>query len=116
MKKRMILSIALAQVLFALVVLGAVSLSLNVKAGLAQTVDQTSQTQWDRAILALSAAITVIGTSVAAGMAISSSGTAAISASTEKPETFFRSFLVVALAEALAIYGLIIGILLWLKL
>jgi len=47
---------------------------------------------------------------------ISASGTAAISALAEKPETFFRSFLVVALAEALAIYGLIIGILLWLKL
>ena len=46
----------------------------------------------------------------------SASGTAAISAAVEKPETFFRSFLVVALAEALAIYGLIIGILLWLKL
>lgn len=51
-----------------------------------------------------------------AGMAIAASGSAAISAATEKPETFFRSFLVVALAEALAIYGLIIGILLWLKL
>jgi V/A-type H+-transporting ATPase subunit K len=49
-------------------------------------------------------------------MAISSAGTAAISALAEKPETFFRSFLVVALAEALAIYGLIVAILLWLKL
>ena len=43
-------------------------------------------------------------------------GSAAISALAEKPETFFRSFLIVALAEALAIYGLIMGILLWLKL
>ena len=53
---------------------------------------------------------------LAAGLAISSAGTAAISALAEKPDTFFRSFLVVALAEALAIYGLIMGILLWLKL
>ncbi len=51
-----------------------------------------------------------------AALAISAAGTAAISALAEKPETFFRSFLVVALAEALAIYGLIMGILLWLKL
>lgn len=49
-------------------------------------------------------------------MAISATGTAAISALAEKPETFFRSFLIVALAEALAIYGLIMGILLWIKL
>jgi F0F1-type ATP synthase membrane subunit c/vacuolar-type H+-ATPase subunit K len=43
-------------------------------------------------------------------------GSAAVSALAEKPDTFFRSFLVVALAEVLAIYGLTIGILLWLKL
>jgi V/A-type H+-transporting ATPase subunit K len=53
---------------------------------------------------------------IAASFAISSAGTAAISALAEKPDTFFKSFLVVALAEALAIYGLIMGILLWLKL
>ncbi len=81
-----------------------------------QNVSQTSETQWDRALIALSACLAVGLTGLAAGMAISASGTAAISAATEKPETFFRSFLVVALAEALAIYGLIIGILLWLKL
>jgi F0F1-type ATP synthase membrane subunit c/vacuolar-type H+-ATPase subunit K len=40
----------------------------------------------------------------------------AVSALAEKPGTFFRSFLVVALAEALAIYGLIMGILLRLRL
>jgi hypothetical protein len=43
-------------------------------------------------------------------------GTAAISGLAEKPETFFRSFLVVAFAEALAIYGLIVAILLWISL
>jgi len=69
----------------------------------------------DRAVIALSAGIAVGLACLGAGMAISASGSAAISAAAEKPETFFRSFLVVALAEALAIYGLIIGILLWLK-
>jgi V/A-type H+/Na+-transporting ATPase subunit K len=66
--------------------------------------------------IALSAGVVVGLATLGAGLAISSAGTAAISALAEKPETFFRSFLVVALAEALAIYGLIMGILLWLKL
>jgi V/A-type H+/Na+-transporting ATPase subunit K len=71
---------------------------------------------YDRLGIAIGAGIAVGLSTLAAGFAISSAGTAAISALAEKPETFFRSFLVVALAEALAIYGLIMGILLWLKL
>ena len=67
-------------------------------------------------LAAMGAGLAVGLACLGAGMAISASGSAAISAATEKPETFFRSFLIVALAEALAIYGLIIGILLWLKL
>jgi V/A-type H+-transporting ATPase subunit K len=105
--------------LMVLVFVSAVSISLALSSSpsqVEQNVTQTSDTQWDRALIALSACLAVGLTGLAAGMAISASGTAAISASTEKPETFFRSFLVVALAEALAIYGLIIGILLWLKL
>ena len=66
--------------------------------------------------IAVSAMLAISIPAVAAGLAISSAGTAAISALTEKPETFFRAFLIVALAEALAIYGLIMGILLWLQL
>ncbi|MCW4028862.1 MAG: ATP synthase subunit C [Candidatus Bathyarchaeota archaeon] len=70
----------------------------------------------DRIAIAVSAAVAISVPSIAAGLAISSAGSAAISALAEKPETFFRSFLIVALAEALAIYGLIMGILLWLQL
>jgi V/A-type H+-transporting ATPase subunit K len=83
-----------------------------------QTVqDQTTTTSSnDRVAIAVSAAVAISVPAVAAGLAISSAGTAAISALAEKPETFFRSFLIVALAEALAIYGLIMGILLWLQL
>jgi V/A-type H+-transporting ATPase subunit K len=102
-----------------LVFISAVSVSLAFSLStsqIGQDVNQTTGTQWDRAIIALSACLAVGLTGLAAGMAIAASGTAAISASTEKPETFFRSFLVVVLAEALSIYGLIIGILLWLKL
>ncbi len=76
---------------------------------------QTTTGAYDRLGIALSAGIAVGLSGLAAGWAISAAGSAAISALAEKPETFFRSFLVVALAEALAIYGLIMGILLWLK-
>lgn len=71
---------------------------------------------YDRVAIAISAGLAVGLATLGAALAISAAGTAAISALAEKPETFFRSFLVVALAEALAIYGLIMGILLWLKL
>ncbi len=71
---------------------------------------------YDRLGIAIGAGVAVGLAALGAGLAISAAGSAAISALAEKPETFFRSFLVVALAEALAIYGLIMGILLWLKL
>jgi F0F1-type ATP synthase membrane subunit c/vacuolar-type H+-ATPase subunit K len=72
--------------------------------------------QYDRLGIAISAGLAIGLSGLGAGLAISAAGSAAISALAEKPETFFRSFLIVALAEALAIYGLIMGILLWLKL
>ena len=71
---------------------------------------------YDRVAFAFAAALAIGLPALGAGMAISSAGPAAISALAEKPDTFFKSFLVVALAEALAIYGLIMGILLWLQL
>lgn len=85
----------------------------------AQTEPETTTTTtgvYDRIGIAVSAGLAIGLTGLGAGLAISSAGSAAISALAEKPETFFRSFLIVALAEALAIYGLIMGILLWLKL
>jgi V/A-type H+-transporting ATPase subunit K len=76
----------------------------------------TGTVNYDRIAIAFAASLAIGLPALAAGIAISSAGTAAISALAEKPDTFFKSFLVVALAEALAIYGLIMGILLWLKL
>jgi len=80
------------------------------------TTTTTGTVNYDRIAIAFAAALAIGIPATAAGIAISSAGTAAISALAEKPDTFFKSFLVVALAEALAIYGLIMGILLWLKL
>jgi V/A-type H+-transporting ATPase subunit K len=65
--------------------------------------------------LAVSAAAAVGSSVLGAGYAIKTTGTAAISSLSEKPEEFFKAFLVVALGEALAVYGLIVAILLWTK-
>ena len=70
---------------------------------------------YDKIGLAIGAGAAVGLSALGAGLAISAVGSAAVSALAEKPDTFFRAFLIVALAEALAIYGLIMGILLWLK-
>ncbi len=67
------------------------------------------------AALAIGASISVGAALVGSGMALKTVGTAAIASLSEREETFFKAFLVVALCEALAIYGLIIAILLWTK-
>ncbi|MBF0330484.1 MAG: H+transporting two-sector ATPase C subunit [Candidatus Omnitrophica bacterium] len=58
----------------------------------------------------LSAAIAVVGGSVAAGIAVAYVGAAAVGAVTEKPEILGRVLIFVGLAEGIAIYGLIIAI------
>jgi len=117
LRRRLLILVILVQLILALVVSSVLALSFNLKSNQTEAnADQPAETRWDRAFIALGAGLSVAVACLGAGMAIAASGSAAISAATEKPETFFRSFLVVALAEALAIYGLIIGILLWLKL
>jgi V/A-type H+-transporting ATPase subunit K len=49
--------------------------------------------------------------SLGAGFAVASVGTAAIAALTEKPELLGRVLIMVGLAEGIAIYGLIVSIL-----
>lgn len=111
-KKGRLLSIVVLQlVLIALVPLIVGNLSTMVSAQVyAETTDSTSI-----GILALASAIAITGSSLAAGMAIKSVGSAAISSLMEREDTFFKAFLVIALGEALAIYGLIVAILLWIK-
>ncbi|MFX0175250.1 MAG: ATP synthase subunit C [Candidatus Hodarchaeota archaeon] len=67
------------------------------------------------ALLAIAAGISVSASVLGSAWAIKTVGTAAISSLSEREEAFFKAFLVVALAEALAIYGLIVAILLWTK-
>ena len=59
----------------------------------------------------LSAAIVMSLSAIAAAYAIAVTGSAAAGATAEKPEVFGKVMIFVALAEAIAIYGLIIAIL-----
>jgi V/A-type H+-transporting ATPase subunit K len=53
---------------------------------------------------------------LAAGYAVAKVGAAALGAASERPELLTRGLLFVALAEGIAIYGVLIAFLLWLKL
>jgi V/A-type H+-transporting ATPase subunit K len=101
--------------LLALLLLIGVAAALTISTVQGTTTTTTTGT-YDRLAIAFSAALAIGLSAFGAGLAISATGSAAISALAENPDTFFRSFLIVALAEALAIYGLIMGILLWIKL
>ncbi|MGC9445193.1 MAG: ATP synthase subunit C [Candidatus Methanospirareceae archaeon] len=65
--------------------------------------------------IALATAATMIGSAFAAGWAIATTGVAAAGATAEKPEVSGRVLIFVALAEAIAIYGLLIAFMLWTK-
>lgn len=75
----------------------------------------SSQDPMTTSALAIASAISVSSAVIASALAIKTVGTAAISSLSEREETFTKAFLVVALAEALAVYGLIVAILLWTK-
>ena len=52
------------------------------------------------------------GSTIGAGIAVAYAGAAALAAVSERPELFGRAMVIVGLAEGIAIYGLIIGVLL----
>jgi len=60
----------------------------------------------------LGAGIAVAGSTIGAGIAVAYVGGAALAAMSERPELFGRAMVIVGLAEGIAIYGLIIGIIL----
>lgn len=79
--------------------------------GVASAQEQAAASGW----IAIGAGIAMAGSALAAGWAISATGTAAAGAIVEKPEVFGRVLIFVALAEAIAIYGLLIALMLWIK-
>ncbi len=60
----------------------------------------------------IGAAISVAASTIGGGIAVAYTGAAALAAMSERPELFGRAMVVVGLAEGIAIYGLIIGIIL----
>lgn len=60
----------------------------------------------------IGAGIAVAGSTLGAGVAVSYTGSAALAAIAERPDMLGRSLVIVGLAEGIAIYGLIIGVLL----
>lgn len=60
----------------------------------------------------LGAAIAVAGGAIGAAIAVAYTGAAALAALSERPELFGRAMVIVGLAEGIAIYGLVIGIIL----
>ena len=112
-KSRFYLLLGIFQVFLVLLVIFSVDFIRSV-AG--QTDPAISVAQYDAsAYYAISAGIAVGMATLGAGIAIKTTGTAAISSLAENEAGFFKAFLVVALGEALAVYGLIVAILLWTK-
>ncbi|SRR6056297_1373912 len=102
------------QFVLVLSVIGSVNMTTDAVGQEGDTTTDDSGTS-DAGILAISSAVAVSASVLGAGYAIKTTGTAAISVLGENEEGFFKAFLVVALGEALAVYGLIVAILLWTK-
>lgn len=80
-------------------------------ASVAATAAATASSGGNSAAL-IGAAVAVAGSTIGAGIAVAYTGAAALAAMSERPEVFGRAMVVVGLAEGIAIYGLIIGIIL----
>ncbi len=101
------------------VVVGACLLAGTISAAQAQDADTTEvkpkpaapYTAW----VVMSAAISVVGATLAAGYAVARVGAAALGAASEKPEIMGRALAFVALAEGLAIFGVLVAVVLLLK-
>jgi V/A-type H+-transporting ATPase subunit K len=76
---------------------------------------QTSVTDLNPGLYGVGAGLAVGLAGIGAGAGIGISGAAAIAVLAEKPEAFFRAFIIVILADAVSIYGLVIAILLYIK-
>ncbi|MHC1567979.1 MAG: ATP synthase subunit C [Candidatus Syntropharchaeia archaeon] len=67
----------------------------------------------DSGMIAVGAGLAIGLAGFGAGIGVGTSGAAAVGATAEKPELFGRVLIFVALAEAIAIYGLLIAFMLF---
>jgi len=65
--------------------------------------------------IAIAMAISIGTACIGGGYAVGRVGSAAIGAASENPEMLTRSLIFVALAEGIAIYGVLVAFLLWLQ-
>lgn len=72
----------------------------------------TASSSKDPGAALIGAGIAVAGSTIGAGFAVAYTGSAALAAISEKPESFGRSMVFVGLAEGIAIYGLVVAIIL----
>ena len=100
-----------ATVLLVLTLSGGPASAAGVSAGAAAAHAASTSAGGNSAAL-IGAAIAVAGSTIGAGIAVAYTGAAALAAMSERPELFGRAMVVVGLAEGIAIYGLIIGIIL----
>jgi len=80
---------------------------------------QVTDAKWqayEKIALLLTIGFTVGISSLAAGLAVGKVGAAAMGAAAEQPEIIGRALVFVAVAEGIAVFGLIIGIMLLLRL
>lgn len=114
-KWKLYLSVGFYQILLIIIVVFSINGIVNFVAAQTEPSSFEYYNSPTAMFLALSAAISVSSSVIGSAWAIRTVGTAAISSLSEREESFFKAFLIVALCEALAVYGLIIAILLWQK-
>ncbi len=85
------------------------------KAAVQASTDSEKKNTGSAGIAFIAAAIATGLSSIAAGIAVSITGSAAIGAVAEKPEIMGKVLIFVALAEGIAIYGLLISIIIMTK-
>jgi V/A-type H+/Na+-transporting ATPase subunit K len=96
-----------------LLALGALAVLVLLALGVAEPARAaTSVTAGAQGDAFIGAAIAVAASTIGAGIAVAYTGSAALAAISEKPETFGRAMVVVGLAEGIAIYGLIVAVIL----
>ncbi len=108
--RRLVLGLNIANLVMALVVVGIGLLWLfSPSEALAASAAQATPVRDPYA--SIGAAVAVGIATLAAGIAVSNTGSAALGAIAERPETFGRALVFVGLAEGIGIYGLIIAVL-----
>ena len=102
--------IALIVLSIAVFAVGALAADNDVDTAEAQAVAPAREANPGYAMGLASAAFVTSVSCIAAGFAVSKSATAAIGALSEKPEIFGKALIFVALAEGVALYGMLVSI------